>query len=137
MALTATLEFGDNNIKRYTKRYLISDYQLVFNRSYNAFAPQEMARCERLDVTVIAPGKNDLGLIEWFSSQSAQDGRILISSSYDANPNEEDSQVICFEEGKCFSLSENYDIDSQRRRLIRIAIIAEELNVDGVNYNCK
>ena len=62
MALTATLEFGDNNIGRYPKRYLVSDYHLVFDRSFNTFAPEATARCERLEVVVVAPGRNDLSL---------------------------------------------------------------------------
>ena len=137
MALTAVLEFGDNGIKRYPKQYLISDYQLVFDRSYNAFAPNEQARCERLEVEVVAPGRDDLGLIEWFSTQSAQDGRIVISQGYDLNRGDEDTQVIYFEEGKCFALSECYDINGQRRRLLKLAIIAEKLDIDGIIYKCK
>ena len=37
MALIAALEFGDNNIRRYTKQYLLADCRFVFDRPYNAF----------------------------------------------------------------------------------------------------
>lgn len=137
MALTATLEFGDKNIKRYPKRYLIADYHLVFNREYNAFAPEEAARCERLELVVIAPGKDDLTLFEWFTTQGVQDGRIIISQGYDSSTNNEDRQVIYFEVGRCFSLSEMYDIDNQRRRLVKLAITAENIEIDGITYICK
>ena len=137
MALTATLEFGDNNIKRYSQQYLVSDYHLVFVRSYNAYAPEETARCERLELVVVAPGRDDLSLFEWFTTQGAQDGRIVIGSGYDKNMIAEDVQVIYFEEARCFSLSESYDITSQRRRLLKLGIVAEQIDIDGVNYYSK
>ncbi len=137
MALTAVLEFGDNDIQRYTKRYLVSDYHLVFDRSYNDFAPEESARCERLEVVVVAPGKDDIGLFEWFSLQSVQSGRLVIGQNYDKVQNDDETQVIYFDEAQCFSLSECYDIGNQRRRLLRLGIVAPEMNIDGITYKCK
>ena len=46
MALTAVLEIGDNGIKRYQKQYMLSDFRIVFNRSYNVL-PTSMARTYR------------------------------------------------------------------------------------------
>ena len=135
MALTAVLEFGDNSIKRYSKQYLVSDCRLVFNRSYNSFCPAGAARCERLEVVVVAPGKNDLGLIEWFSTQGVQSGRIVISLTNEIKDNDSDSQILYFEEAKCFSFSEYYDINVSRRRLLKLAISAETLEIDGVTLN--
>ena len=102
MALIAALEFGDNNIGRYSKSYLVSDCRFVFNRPYNSYRPEGMARCERLELEVIAPGKNDLNLF--------------------------------FEDAKCFSLSENYDINTSRRRTLKLAIEAETITVDDVVF---
>ena len=135
MALTAVLEFGDNSIKRYSKQYLVSDCRLVFNRSYNSFCPAGAARCERLEVVVVAPGKNDLGLIEWFSTQGVQSGRIVISLTNEIKDNDSDSQILYFEEAKCFSFSECYDVNVSRRRLLKLAISAETMEIDGVTIN--
>jgi len=135
MALTAVLEFGDNNIKRYSKQYLVSDCRLLFARPFNGFSPEGAARCERVEVTVVAPGKDDLGLIEWFSTQGVQNGRLVISLTNDLKDNESDSQILYFEEAKCFSLSEYYDINVSRRRLLKLAIGAETLEIDGVTLN--
>ena len=135
MALTAVLEFGDNNIKRYSKQYLVSDCRLLFDRAHNGFSPEGDTRCERVEVTVVAPGKEDLGLIEWFSSQEVQNGRIVISLTNDLRDNDTDTQVLYFEEAKCFSFSEFYDINSSRRRLLKLAISAEEMVIDGVTLN--
>lgn len=135
MALTAVLEFGDNSIKRYSKQYLVSDCRLVFARSYTGFSPKGAARCERVEVTVVAPGKDDLGLIEWFSTQGVQSGRIVISLTNEIKDNDSDSQILYFEEAKCFSFSEYYDINVSRRRLLKLAISAEMLEIDGVTLN--
>ena len=78
MALTAVLEFGDNSIKRYSKQYLVSDCRFLFQRPNNGFSPEGAARCERVEVTVVAPG---------------------------------------------------------RRRLLKLAISAEEMEIDGVTLN--
>ena len=135
MALTAVLEFGDNSIKRYSKQYMVSDCRLLFARPFNGFSPEGAARCERVEVTVVAPGKDDLGLIEWFSTQGVQNGRLVISLTNELNDNESDSQILYFEEAKCFSLSEYYDINVSRRRLLKLAIGAETLEIDGVTLN--
>lgn len=133
MALTAVLEFGDNSIKRYSKQYLVADCQLVFNRPRNAFSPGGAARCERVDLEVIAPGKDDLGLFEWYSTQSVQNGRLVISFIGNGL-NDADSQILYFEEAKCFSLSEDYDINSSRRRTLKLSICAEEINIEDVRF---
>jgi hypothetical protein len=135
MALTAVLEFGDNSIKRYSKQYMVSDCRLLFARPFNGFSPEGAARCERVEVTVVAPGKDDLGLIEWFSTQGVQNGRLVISLTNELKDNESDSQILYFEEAKCFSLSEYYDINVSRRRLLKLAIGAETLEIDGVTLN--
>ena len=135
MALTAVLEFGDNSIKRYSKQYMVSDCRLLFARPFNGFSPEGAARCERVEVTVVAPGKDDLGLIEWFSTQGVQNGRLVISLTNELKDNESDSQILYFEEAKCFSLSEYYDINISRCRLLKLAIGAETLEIDGVTLN--
>ena len=125
MALLAALEFGDNNIGRYSKSYLVSDCRFVFNRPYNSYRPEGMARCERLELEVIAPGKNDLNLFDWYDKQGVQSGRIVISLAAEAKLDEKD---------KCFSLSENYDINTSRRRTLKLAIEAETITVDDVVF---
>ena len=137
MALTAVLEFGDNNIKRYSQRYLVSDCRFVFSKPYNDCRPNGTARCERIEVVVVAPGKNDLNLVEWFSSQGVQNGRIVIALAANNQNNPDDSHVLYFDDAQCFSLSETYDIDSQRRRLLTLGIIAERIVVDEVQYKNK
>lgn len=135
MALTAVLEFGDNNIKRYSKQYLVSDFRLLYARPYNEFSPEGTARCERVELTVVAPGREDLSLFDWFSTQSVQSGRLFISLSNDGKLDTEDAQILYFEEAKCFSLSEVYDVDRSRRRQLKLAIGADKIEIDDVTFN--
>ena len=133
MALTAVLEFGDNNIRRYSKKFMVADCRFVFDRSYNDFCPEGDTRCDRMELFVVAPGKEDLTLFEWFADQSVLDGRITISLGA-TNDNSLDSQEIVFEEAVCFALSEMYDIDSSMRRLLKLSILANKICIDDVCF---
>ena len=63
MAFSAVLEIGDNDAKRYYKQYLLTELRMVFNRTYTVI-PDGVARCERLELTVVAPSKDDLFMFE-------------------------------------------------------------------------
>ena len=133
MAFTALLEFGDNNIKRYSKSYMVADCQFVFERPCNQYAPEGAAKCERIELEVIAPGREDLGLYEWYTAQSVQNGRLTIDIN-SGSASDSDVQTLYFEEARCFSLSEYYDISSSRRRMIKLAIIADEVSLDDIRF---
>lgn len=133
MALTAVLEFGDNNIRRYSKKFMVADCRFVFDRSYNDFCPEGDTRCDRMELFVVAPGKDDLTLFEWFADQSVLDGRVTISLGA-TNDNSLDSQEIVFEEAVCFALSEMYDINSSMRRLLKLSILANKICIDDVCF---
>ena len=133
MALTAVLEFGDNDIRRYSKQFMVADCRFVFDRSYNDFCPEGDTRCDRMELFVVAPGKEDLTLFEWFANQSVLDGRVVISLGA-TNDNSLDSQEIVFEEAVCFALSEMYDIESSMRRLLKLSILANKICIDDVCF---
>ena len=133
MALTAVLEFGDNDIRRYSKQFMVADCRFVFDRPYNDFCPEGHTRCERMELFVVAPGKEDLTLFEWFANQSVLDGRVVISLGA-SNDSSIDSQEIVFEEAVCFALSEMYDIESSMRRLLKLSILANKICIDDVCF---
>jgi len=83
---------------------------------------------------VVAPGKEDLNLFEWYATQGEQSGRIVISLSNTGKSDQPDEQVIYFEDGKCFTLSEYYDIDASRRRIFKLGIMAEQIKVDDITF---
>lgn len=134
MALSAVLEFGDNNIKRYSKSFLVSDCRFVFSKSHNGVRPNGDTHCERIEIVVIPPGKDDLNLYEWFSSQGVQNGRIVISMAANDQHATDESHILYLYDAQCFSLSEHYSIDEQRRRLLKLGIIASQIVVDDAVF---
>jgi len=135
MALTSVLEFGDNNIRRYSKQFLVADCRMVFSKPYNAFSTTGAARCEHIELVVVAPGRNDLSLFDWFSGNGTEDGRVVMSLTSQNKLGDKDEQVLYFENAQCFSLSEFYDITISRRRLLKLSIVADSIEIDGVKFN--
>ena len=62
------------------------------------------------------------------------DGRVVISLSTVSTSDESDTQYLYFNEAKCFSLSECYDVDNSRRRLLKLGVMAEEIKIDDVKF---
>jgi len=133
MALAAVLEFGDNRFHRYSKQFLVTDCRLVFDCPYNDFRTEGAAHCERIELELVAPGKSDLLLFEWYVSQGVQSGRLVIDFA-GADAKGDEVQVIAFEDATCFALSENYDIGTSRRRTVKLGIQAETVAIDDVVY---
>ena len=132
MALTAIIKFGSNVSKNYHKEYQISDYHIVHSRRYNMYCPEGSANCERLEVSVICPGRNDLNLYEWFDKQNSQEGCITISTTTAKTPDGNAEHIVYFEGAHCFSLTEDYDAGTMRRRILKLSIEAEKITVDDV-----
>ena len=132
MALIAVLEFGNNSIGRYHKQYLVSDCHFVHKRPYNRFCPEAPVRLEVLEVSVICPGRDDLTLYEWYDSMELQEGRVVIKTNTVSSSDCTSEHIVYFENARCFSLSETYDIDSSRRRILTLGIEAETVKIDDV-----
>ena len=117
MALIAVLEFGNNNIGRYHKQYLVSDCHFVHKRPYNRFCPEAPVRSELLEVSVICPGR---------------EGRVVIKTNTVSTSDYTSEHIVYFENARCFSLSETYDIETSRRRILTLGIEAETVKIDDV-----
>ena len=133
MALLASLQFGDNDNKRYSKEYLVSDVRCHIQRQHNRFYADSNAKCERLEVTIVAPGKEDLTLIDWYVSQSLMTGRVVIAMSNEVKLDVSDSKEILFADATCFGLKEDYDI-AGGRRMMTLSIVASAMTIDHVEF---
>lgn len=133
MSLSATLQIGDNNIGVYDRQYKVVRCQYNFSRGYNFRMPDTTSRNKSISITIVAPGKEDLSLYDWYINRTVLNGRILFDLSgqamFDENP-----KTIYFEGASCFSLSESYHIDQENRRLIHIEITTEETTVDNIRF---
>lgn len=121
MALIATLQFGDNDSRQYTKTYTVSEVKRHLVRSHNRYFPDGPVRCERIEVTVVVPGREDLTLIDWYVNRSVMTGRVVVAMSNDAKSEAGAEREMLFEDAQCFSLTEDYDIDSGVRRRLTIS----------------
>lgn len=106
-----------------------------FKRHHNFYLPDANAICDKLTLTVVAPGKEDLNLYEWYIDKSSQSGKITFDLTTVATHGEQPNKEILFEDAECFSIAENYDIGTQRRRLLTLEIIAEQISVENVKFN--
>jgi hypothetical protein len=130
MAFSSKLQFGDKNSDHV---YNVADCHLHFMRHYNHFRPDTDARCEKVEVVVEAPGKNDLRLQEWFINNEPQNGRVIFDiPSKTAETSSE--KTVEFEGAYCYSLEEVYHINIQRRRFFRLAIVADKITINQTEF---
>lgn len=134
MALTARLQFGDNMVGLYSKEYLVSDCHLHFTRHHNHFKPDTDARCETMELVVVAPGKEDLNLYEWYINNDTLSGRVVIDLQTMSEPDSV-MKLLEFEDAHCYSIQEEYQIDTQRRRCLRLSFVAERITVNEIEFN--
>jgi len=134
MALSAKLKFGDNSIGRYSKEYEVADCRILFDRPYNGHRPEGAARCQRVEVVLPSPGKDDNTLFEWFATRGVQTGCIEMSLPGESLTDDGQTQVLEFEDALCFSLAEHYDIGDSRRRMLRLGIMADRFSIDNVMF---
>lgn len=133
MSLSATLQIGDNSLQNYSKEYKVVRSQYRFARGYNFRLPDTLARNKIIEITIVAPGKEDLSLYDWYIHRTLLSGRIVFDLSgqtmFDERP-----KIIQFEDASCFSISESYHIDNESQRLIKIEITAETTVVDSISF---
>lgn len=134
MALIASLQFGDNDSRLYSNTYTVCDVKCHIRRPYNRFHPDGIPRCESVQVTVVAPGMEDLTLLDWYVRQSPMAGRLVIAMSNEAKMEVSADKEILFENAVCFRLAEDYHIDDNRRRLLTLTFTADVLTVDKVSF---
>lgn len=133
MALTARLQFGDNDSKTYPEEYFVADCHCHFIRRHNQFHPDADALCERVEVVVVAPGKENLNLYDWYISGNPLSGRLVFDLNYQGSDSTSSADVL-FEDAYCFSLAEDYHIDSSARRCLKLSFVAEKMIVNSVVY---
>ena len=129
MALTARLQFGDNESKVYPEEYMVADCHCHFSRHHNQFHPDGEARCERIELTVIAPGLDNLNLYDWYINSEPLSGRILYDLS-STRVNDSYSKELLFDGAYCYALAEEYHIDNETRRCLRLSIVADRIIVN-------
>jgi len=134
MSLLKKLQIGDNYACRYTKEYLLADFKCRTHRLHDKHRPGVDKYCDYIEATVIAPGREDMEMYDWFINRSPLSGRLLIQLPPQNNQKDPDTQEILFEEAQCFSFEEEYHINYNQRRMLRLQFVAEQVNINGVIF---
>ena len=137
MAISSKIQFGvkdtTNGKWQVSNEYNVVDCHLHFMRHYNHFRPDTDARCEKVEMVVEAPGKNDLTLVDWYINNEAFDGRIIFDLPSKTSESSMEKLVV-FMGARCYSFEEQYHINIQRRRYYRLSIVAEEITVNDIAF---
>lgn len=134
MALTAKLQFGDNQAGRYNTEYLLVDCHCSFRRSYNGLRPDGNGKCESIELSLVAPGRDDMTLYNWFINGDELSGRILFDLTSTAPDDANPTRILLFEEARCFSLQEFYDKDTRFRRLLKLAFESDSVTIEDTEF---
>lgn len=133
MTLSAKLQFGNNDLHIYNKEYLIVECKIHATRKYDAYYPTSDARAERIELTIVAQSDADLALQEWYINQSPETGRLLFEMT-DYHDNTTATRELLFEDARCYSMAEKYDINNDRRRMMILQFVAEKTTIDNVDF---
>lgn len=136
MAISAKLQFGDNDCGQYASEYPVLGYECHFSRHYEASTPDSDPRCNRMSIVVVTPGKDNLELLQWFVNRSYMTGRIILDVSEMVESAGEDiTREIKFEDARCYAIEEDYDNTVNRLRVLKLDIMAENVEIDSVKFN--
>ena len=130
--MSAILQFGDNSAGIYSNQYPVVECDCHFSRHHDFYSPDSDPRCEKVMIMVVAPGKEDLELNEWYIDNSVLCGRILFDISDQAGTNGNDTtREIRFEDARCYLIEETYDISSSNRRLLKMEFLSSSIQIDN------
>ncbi len=130
MALLTTLK-----IKDVPNDYKVWDFRLHMARSYNNFHPSSAASCERIEMTVVAPDTDDYTFYEWFNSRSLLSGQLAYELPVSLNHTYSETRVIDFKDAQCYAFTESYDINTQSRRLLKIMLVPQQVEMDSIEFD--
>lgn len=136
MALSASIEFGEfstNNVFKSTHSYPILQCRCHFGRSHNGVFPESMAHCDRIEITLKAPQKEDLTLYEWFINNTSFNGRIIFDLGNPSINSDTHTKTILFTDAICFSLKESYRIDKLRH--LTMEFCAKTVDANSFVFN--
>lgn len=133
MAISAKLQFGDNDCRQYTSEYPVLGFKCHFSRHYDTSTPDADSRCDSISIIVITPGKSNLELFKWYVGQSYMTGRILLDTSDMVDGGS--VREIKFEDARCYAIEEDYDNSVDRLRVLTLDIMADSMEIDTVKFN--
>lgn len=134
MKVQAKLEIGNNYAKMFSRNYNVVNLFCHYSRQANSTRPDTDARCECIDITLVAPTMDDLSLYSWYISGESLCGRVKFDLNGELGAIISDEGDLVFEDAYCFAIEEDYDIDRPMRRTVKLSIVAEKLTFEGATF---
>ena len=134
MEVQAKLEIGNNYAKMYTKGYNVVNVFCHFTRETSSSRPDTDARCECIDITLVAPTIEDNSLYNWYISGEPLNGRVAFDLDGELTSHFSDTGNLVFEDAYCFAIEEDYDIDRPMRRTLKLSLVAEKVTFEGAAF---
>lgn len=134
MSLFANLYLGDNASGTYTNTYRVVQCEVKVSRHHNSYTPDDNPRCDQLILSVIAPGQNDLMLFEWYIDQTSLSGKVVVDLTNQSAKYDITTRTFKFEDAKCFSIDEIYNISDTNRHQLKLGIMVKKLEIDETEF---
>ena len=135
MAYFGYLKFGDNDSGHFYREYNALDVSVSVGREHSGIRPTGKCYCKSIVVTLVLPDKSDMFLFDWYIEDSLLSGSVVI-----LNPtlnDEDNTNVIKFENARCSRISEHYDMTALRRQTIALEIVPHKVDIDDFKVENK
>lgn len=135
MNIITHIQFGDNKSALYNKEYLVAGCMTHLSRAHSNFVPETIPSCQSMEVTVVAPGRDDLGLYEWYLTNDYRSGRVIFDI-VDINSKDDGAiqREILFDDAQCYAIKECYDIEKDQRRLLTLYLSIQKCNIEDNEF---
>jgi hypothetical protein len=134
MEVQAMLQIGNNESQIYTKQYNVVNLHCHFSRHTGNSRPDTDACCERIDITLVAPGMNDVSLYNWYISGNPLSGKVSFDLTNGLGNAKQSDSDLTFDDAYCFAIEEDYHIDKHLRRTVKLSIVADKVTFEGATF---
>ena len=132
MALDTYFQFGEEG--KYPtddkSKHRIRGMRCHVMRPHGKYHPDGPARCERLEITIVAPGLQDLQFMDWYVNRTSKSGHVVINMPTEALDGSTQMEIV-FKNAVCFRLEEEFDLPTTGVRLLTLSFEAEEMKIGG------
>lgn len=135
MNIITHIEFGNNQVGIYNHDTLVTEVHTHFSRQFNAFHPSSIANCTSLDISIIAPLKDDLFFQEWYVNNGVHSGRLKFElMNLDSRGESASERYLWFFDAQCYYLGERYDINDKSLRIMDLKLKPVRCMIDKVDF---
>lgn len=73
-------------------------------------------------------------LFEWYINQTLLSGKVIIDLANQSSKYDITTRTLKFEDAKCFSIAETYNISNTNRHQLKLGIMAKKLEIDEIEF---